>query len=83
MLSPSTQHIDRREKALNYHRAEAIEEYLVLSQTEKRALAHRRAGAERWQLESICGAAAVVELRSLGISLPMQEIYGDALAQAT
>jgi Uma2 family endonuclease len=77
VLSPSTQHIDRREKALNYHRADAIEEYLVLSQTERSVLVHRRAG--QWQLERICGAAAVVELRSLGASIPMDEIYGDAL----
>lgn len=78
VLSPSTQHIDRREKALSYHRAKAIEEYLVLSQTERRVLIHRR--AERWQLDTVCGSKAVVELRSLGISVPMEEIYGDALA---
>lgn len=80
VLSPSTQHIDRREKALNYHRAEAIEEYLVLSQTERRVLLHRRATAGRWQLDTVCGAESAVEVRSLGISIPMEEIYGDAVA---
>ena len=80
VLSPSTQHIDRREKALNYHRAEAIEEYLLLSQTERRGLIHRRTAAARWQLDTVCGSEAVVELRSLGITIPMEEIYGDALA---
>jgi Uma2 family endonuclease len=78
VLSPSTQHIDRREKALNYHRAGTIEEYLLLSQTEKRVLVHRR--ADRWQLETISGPEAVMELRSLGVSIPIEEIYGDALA---
>lgn len=77
VLSPSTQHIDRREKALNYQRAGAIEEYLVLSQTERRVLVHRR--ADRWQLETVCGSEAIIALRSVGISIPMAEIYGDAL----
>lgn len=77
VLSPSTQHIDRREKALNYQRAGAIEEYLVLSQTERRVLVHRRAA--RWELETVCGPEGVIELRSLGISIPMEEIYGGAL----
>lgn len=79
VLSPSTQHIDRREKALNYRRVGAIEEYLVLSQTERRVLVYRR--ADPWQLETVCGPEAVVALRSVGISMPMAEIYGDALAE--
>lgn len=77
VLSPSTQHIDRREKALNYHRA-AIDEYVVISQTERQAIVHRY--ADRWDMQIVSGSDAVVELRSLGISIPMEEIYGDALA---
>ncbi|HVS76780.1 MAG TPA: Uma2 family endonuclease, partial [Steroidobacteraceae bacterium] len=78
VLSPSTQHIDCREKALNYHRAGSIEEYLVISQTERRVLVHRR--ADRWQLDTVCAAEATIELRSLGMSIPVAEIYGDALS---
>ncbi|MGH8180423.1 MAG: Uma2 family endonuclease [Steroidobacteraceae bacterium] len=77
VLSPSTQHIDRREKSLNYHRA-AIEEYIILSQTERRAVLHRY--GERWDLEVASGPGAVLQLRSLGFSIPLEEIYGDALA---
>jgi Uma2 family endonuclease len=77
VLSPSTQHIDRREKALNYHRA-AIDEYVVISQTQRQAIVHRY--ADRWDMQIVSGSDAVVELRSLGISIPMEEIYGDALA---
>jgi Uma2 family endonuclease len=77
VLAPSTQHIDRREKALNYHRTEAIEEYLLLSQTERRVLIHRR--ADRWQVETVCGPEGIIALRSIGVSIPMEEIYGDAL----
>lgn len=77
VLSPSTQHIDRREKSLNYHRA-AIEEYVILSQTERRAVLHRHGG--RWDLEVASGPGAVLQLRSLGFSIPIEEVYGDVFA---
>lgn len=77
VLSPSTQHIDRREKSLNYHRA-AIEEYVILSQTERRAILHRHGG--RWDLEVASGSGAIVQLCSLGFSIPIEEVYGDVLA---
>lgn len=76
VLSPSTQHIDRREKLLNYHRA-AVEEYVIMSQTERRAILHRYGG--RWDLEVASGPEAVLQLRSLGISVPIEEVYGDIL----
>lgn len=75
VLSPSTQHIDLREKALNYHRA-AIQEYVVISQMERQAVVHRY--GDRWDMQIVSGSEAV-EFRSLGISIPMDEIYGDAL----
>jgi Uma2 family endonuclease len=77
VLSPSTQYIDRREKSLNYHRA-GVEEYVILSQTETRATLHRY--DVRWDLEVASGPGAVLQLRSLGLSVPIEEIYGDVLA---
>lgn len=77
VLSPSTQHIDRREKSLNYFRERSIEEYAVLSQEQPRAVIHRR--GERWELETVAGAGATLELRSLGISVPLDEIYEGVL----
>lgn len=78
VLSPSTQHIDRREKLLNYFREESIEEYLVLSQEERRAVVHYR--DKRWKLKSVQGPGAMLELRSLGISVPLEEVYDGVLA---
>lgn len=78
VLSPSTQHIDRREKLLNYFREDSIEEYVVLSQEERRAIIHRR--GERRELESVQGAGAMLELRSLGVSVPLEEVYEGVLA---
>lgn len=75
VLSPSTRQIDQREKSLNYHRTASIEEYLILSQTERQAFLHRR--KHRWAPQVVSGADAVLELHSLGMSVPLQEIYGD------
>lgn len=78
VLSPSTQHIDRREKALNYFRETSVAEYLLLSQEEPRAVIHRR--GERWELESVEGVGAILELRSLGVTIPLEEVYDGVLA---
>jgi Uma2 family endonuclease len=77
VLSPSTQHIDRREKSLNYFRETSVEEYLVLSQEERRAVIYRR--GERRELDSVAGAGAMLELRSLEISVPLDEVYEGVL----
>ena len=73
VLSPSTRHIDLREKALNYRRESAIEDYLILSQDECYARVHRR--AQQWGAEQLAGAEALLALPSLGISLPLGELY--------
>ena len=73
VLSPSTRHIDLREKALNYRRESSIEDYLILSQDECCGRVHRR--AQQWGAEPLVGAEAVLTLPSLGISLPLGELY--------
>lgn len=67
----------KREKSLSYHRA-AIEEYVTLSQAERQAIVHRY--GERWELEVASGPGAVLQLRSLGFAIPIEEVYGDVLA---
>lgn len=73
VLSPSTRHIDQREKSLNEQRSPSIEEYLILSQGECCALTHRR--AQHWRGQRLEGADVALELHSLGMSLPLGEIY--------
>lgn len=48
ILSKSTQHIDRREKAMSYQRVEAIEEYVLIAQNQPRVIAigGRKVGAQ-------------------------------------
>jgi Uma2 family endonuclease len=77
VLSPTTRHIDLREKALNYRREPSIEDYVILWQDECRARVHRR--AQHWSPEHIQGAEAMLALPSLGIELPLADVYAGVL----
>jgi Uma2 family endonuclease len=77
VLSPSTQHIDRREKAVNYRRVVSLDEYAVASQRRPEITIYRR--AEHWQPDVALGSRAVAEFRSLGLSVPLAEIYDGVL----
>ncbi len=77
VLAPSTQMIDRREKALTYRAVESIEEYVIAAQDEPKLIVHDR--ATRWSQRVWEGMDAVAELRSIGLTLPLQQIYGDVI----
>ena len=80
ILSPSTEHIDRREKAMTYRRVGSIEEYVLLEQDEHKVIVHRR--AENWKPHMYMGLKAVAEFRSIGISVPLAQIYEGTLPAA-
>lgn len=73
ILSKSTQHIDRREKAMTYQRVEAIEECVLIAQNQPRVIVHRR--AEGWRPMVYTSMEARVELRSIGLQMPLGQIY--------
>jgi len=73
VLSPSTQHIDRREKAATYRRIPSVEEYIVAAQSSCQLTILRR--SEDWQPRVVSGPEAVAEFQSLGISVPLAEVY--------
>ena len=77
ILSPSTQHIDRREKAMTYRRIASLEEYVLLAQDDHKVIVHRR--AENWRPQSYTGPQATVEFRSIGLSVPLAQIYEGTL----
>ena len=79
ILSKSTQHIDRREKAMTYQRVEAIEEYVLIAQNQPRVVVHRR--AEDWRPMLCSGLDAQVELRSIGLRLSLAQIYEGTLTR--
>jgi Uma2 family endonuclease len=78
VLSPSTQDIDRREKAMHYNHVRSIEEYVFVEQDEYRVVVHRR--ADNWIIPQVyAGPDAVVEFRSIGLAVPLKQIYAGTL----
>lgn len=77
ILSPSTRHIDLREKAMAYRRITSLEEYVVLAQDDHQVTVYRR--VEKWRPQSYSGKKATVEFRSIGLSVPLARIYEDTL----
>src|SRR5262249_47486853 len=75
VLSPSTQQIDRKEKAVNYRRVPSMEEYVIASQKRAELIVYRRVA--HWLPEIVSGDRAVAEFRSLGVSVPLSAIYED------
>jgi Uma2 family endonuclease len=73
VLSPSTRHIDQREKATNYRRVGSIEEILLLEQSHPQITVFRR--ADRWRPQIYTGTDSVLELRSIALSVPLAQIY--------
>jgi Uma2 family endonuclease len=79
ILSKSTQHIDRREKAMTYQRVEAIEEYVLIAQNQPRVVVHSR--AEDWRPMLYSGMDAQVDFRSIGLQMPLAQIYEGTLTE--
>ena len=77
ILSKSTQHIDRREKAMTYERVEAIEEYALIAQSQPRVIVHRR--ADEWRPILYSSMDARIEFRSIGLEIPLAQIYAGTL----
>ncbi len=75
VLSPSTEKIDRREKALNYHSIVTVEEYVLVAQDRPYVEVQRR--ADNWQPTAVTSLDATAEFQSIGLSLPLTQIYED------
>jgi Uma2 family endonuclease len=77
VLSPTTEHIDRREKAMTYRRVASIEEYVLLEQKEHKVMVHRR--IDNWRPEVYAGPQAAPQFRSIGLSVALAQIYAGTL----
>jgi Uma2 family endonuclease len=75
VLSPSTEQIDRREKALNYRQIATLEEYVLVAQDRPHVELQRR--ADNWQPTVVTSLDATAEFHSIGLSLPLTQIYDD------
>ena len=75
VLSPSTEQIDRREKALNYRHIATLEEYVLVAQDRPYVELQRR--TDNWQPTLVTSLDATAEFDSIGLSLQLTQIYED------
>lgn len=73
VLSPSTAGVDRHEKRIAYRCIAALEEYVIVAQDTIEVTVFRR--EEGWKSELLESRGSILELRSIGLSLPLAEIY--------
>jgi len=78
VLSSSTKHIDRREKATTYRRIDTIEEYAIVAQHSRQVTIHRR--ADNWLPDVVSDPGASAEFRSVNAIVPLEEIYENIFA---
>ncbi|MFN8398361.1 MAG: Uma2 family endonuclease [Bacteroidia bacterium] len=75
--SDSTTTFDRRGKWLRYQMLESIREYVLIEQDSAQVDIFFKTNEGTWEFQSITDMNANVPFRSVGIELPMREIYKD------
>lgn len=75
VLSDSTEPVDRREKLLSYRRLPSLSEYVLIDQNKAWVEVFRRTSVG-WT-QDIYEAGEVVQLASVGLDMPMGELYAD------
>lgn len=73
VMSRSTERIDRREKAFSYRELTTIEEIVLISQKSPLVTVYRR--IEEWAPVVLSSPEQALELKSVGLALPLQQIY--------
>lgn len=73
VLSPSTASVDRHEKRIAYRRIAALEEYVIVAQQAIEVTVFRR--EESWEPVVLESLDSILELRSIGLLLPLADIY--------
>ncbi len=72
VLSQSTERLDRGEKKLNYLQIPSLREYVLVAQDKPKVEIMRRETS--WAVEELY-SADTLDLKSVGLSLPLSEIY--------
>ena len=76
VLSPSTESYDRGRKFDLYRQSESLRQYVLIAQDEPRVMSYiRQSDGVAWLLTPLEGLNAVLEFPTLGVSLPLSEIY--------
>ena len=73
IMSRSTERTDRREMAFAYRELPSIEEIVLISQKSMLVTAYRR--TEDWVPVVLASLEQALELKSIGLALPLRQIY--------
>lgn len=73
VLSETTRSFDETVKFLNYQKIESLQEYVLIEQGFKKVTVYRK--NKNWQNPDIYFEDGIVYLESLGLSIPIDEIY--------
>jgi Uma2 family endonuclease len=78
VLSPSTEEYDRSEKLTQYQRIESLRAVVLIGHSEQVIEVWQRSEGGEWVLST--HRAGLVQLASVGATLPVAEIFRDPLA---
>ncbi|HEU5443250.1 MAG TPA: Uma2 family endonuclease, partial [Steroidobacteraceae bacterium] len=73
VLSPSTERIDRREKAVNYREIPTLEEIVLVAQWTAEITLYRR--SDHWRPTILSALGETLELKSIELTLLLERIY--------
>ena len=77
ILSPNTDDYDHGRKYKLYRRISSFDEYVLVSQDEPRVEVFRKQADGTWVFSTHEGLDASFELKSVGLTLPLSEIYAN------
>jgi Uma2 family endonuclease len=75
VLSPSTEAHDRGFKLAHYRKLDSMQEYMLVSQHERRIERYLRQPNDQWLYSESTGGDASMRMESVGSSLALAEIY--------
>ncbi len=78
VVSSSVNECDRWEKWLAYQDLATLSEYVIISQDRVQVEVYSRNSLGKWQLK-VYGARESVELLSVGLTVPIEQVYEDVL----
>jgi Uma2 family endonuclease len=77
VLSPSTERYDRTIKFDLYRKIVALEEYVLIYQSEPRIEIFARKSDGTWSIDVAAGMSATAKLRSINVDLPLPDAYAN------
>ena len=75
ILSDSTEKYDRGTKSNQYRKIDSLQEYVLVSQLAPQVEVYQRLPDGDWKLRESADMAASFTLTSVGITIPLSEVY--------